>query len=309
VLADLSPQFQRAVERAAFEEFVSPAMFGSPRRPGVGDRVHVENERHYLVMQLRPVRGARQPVALPLSDLLVAHRRWPSWLELDTALQWGIQLCRIVARLHRMGALLGDLDPTTILVDSEGTADWAPLLLVSWPPASQFWPPAYAALSRQVFPIGMDSGENAFIAPEVLQGKCYEPSDIYSLGALLYLLFTRYAPISARLRMLAERRANGSASEGFAAYSSGPLHKGDGLRLIPAHLFNRRLSPRLEQILERALALDPAQRFASAFELVEALESLDPDIDFLDPYAFKSGGHRDSRMEKLVEWVKRELES
>lgn len=306
LLADLAPRLQRAIERAAFEEFVSPAMFGSPRLPGVGDRVLIENERHYLVMQLRPVRGARQPVAIPLSDLLSAHQRWPAWLNLGTALEWGIQLCRIVARLHRMGAVLGDLDPSTILVDSEGTADWAPLLLVSWPPASQFWPSPGAHLLQQVFPIAATSMDNAFLAPETLQGQHDERSDVYSLGALLYLLFTRYAPTSAHLRLLAEQqRANEQGADG---YTPGPQRDGDGMPLVPPHLFNNRLSPRLEQALERALALDPSRRFASAFELVESLEAFDPVIDFLDPYAFKPRGPHSSRMAKMVEWVKRELQ-
>src|SRR6266852_3132716 len=111
-LAGLSADEQELVARAAFEEFVSPMMFGSPRLPGVGDRVSIERERHYLVMQLRLARGMRQAVAVPLAELLLAHRRWPGWLDMEVALEWGAQLCRIVARLHRMGCVIGDLDPT-----------------------------------------------------------------------------------------------------------------------------------------------------------------------------------------------------
>ena len=135
VLTGLSTKVQMQVEHAAFEEFVSPAMLGSPRLPGVGDRVSIEHERHYLVMQLRPTRGERQSVAVPLAELLLTYKQWPAWLDMETALEWSIQLCRIVARLHRMGVVLGNLDPSTILVDSGAASTWAPVLLVSWPPA------------------------------------------------------------------------------------------------------------------------------------------------------------------------------
>src|SRR5947209_1081970 len=57
VLTGLSAQARRQVEQAAFEEFVSPTVLGSPRLPGAGDRVRSEGDRHYLIMQLRRARG------------------------------------------------------------------------------------------------------------------------------------------------------------------------------------------------------------------------------------------------------------
>ena len=301
-LAGLAPEEQEAVVQAAFEEFVSPGMFGSPRLPGVGDRVSIERERHYLVMQLRPTRGTRQAVAVPLAELLLAHRKWPTWLDMPLALEWGAQLGRILARLHRMGCVTGNLDPATILVDDGGAASWAPVLLVSWPPALQFWPSGYTSDQiTQIFPVARESTDDAFTAPEVFVGRYDERSDVYALGAIIYLLFTRYAPTSPALRRHSETESGKS--------HSGPLSASEGMSLVPPHLLNNRISPRLEAILTRALSLDPAQRFPSVFALVEALENLDPNRDFEDPFATQplQRVRSDSKVTKVLEWVRREL--
>lgn len=302
VLGGLSNQEQELVVHAAFEEFVSPMMFGSPRLPGVGDRVSIERERHYLVMQLRPTKGTRQAVAVPLSELLLAHRQWPGWLDMQVDYEWGARLCRIVARLHRMGCIIGDLDPDTILVDNAGAANWTPVLLVSWPPAPQFWSPEYAHdLPAHLFPVAALSTDNVFAAPEMLHGRCDERSDVYALGAILYLLFTRYAPVSSALRLASE----GRHEQGH----SGSLHPSEGMSLVPPHLLNSRISSRLESILTRALALNPAARFPSVFALVEALESVDPNSDFADPFSTRPQQRvrHDSKVTKVLEWVRREL--
>src|SRR5579859_6062711 len=151
-------------------------------------------------MQIRQVRGKQQAIAVSLAELLLHQPHWPAWLDIDTAWEWIMQLCRIVARLHRMGVTLGDLHPETILVDPQCAAEWAPVLLVSWPPPSRFWSTStfntqsVQELSTQIFPIAKVSADNAFAAPETYNGTYDERSDVYSLGAILYLLLTRYAP-------------------------------------------------------------------------------------------------------------------
>ncbi|HLL80520.1 MAG TPA: hypothetical protein VKT25_13525 [Ktedonobacteraceae bacterium] len=313
VLSGLSPDMQKRVEQAAFEEFVAPGMFGSPRLPGVGDRISIEQGRHYLVMQLRPVRNQQangQVMAVPLSELLLKNQQWPSWLGAATALAWGIQLCRIVARLHRMGGMLGGLNPATILVDSSGPSDWAPVLLVSWPPALQFWPDAASrAAYSQVFPIAVTSGDNPFAAPETFSGQADERSDIYSLGALLYLFFTRYAPIAATLRLSGEQAGQfTSMAQGQHGYqsSNGVLvsEEGGGMALVPPHLFSNVISPELEAILLRALALSPNERFPHAFAMVEALEAIDP-ARLTSPYMEHRRIRQDSKVTKALWGLRR----
>ena len=346
VLTGLPLQIRKQIESAAFEEFVSPGVLGSPRLPGAGDRVRIEGERHYLVMQLRRAKGERPVVAVTLAELLLSKRQWPSWLDLEIALEWGKQLCRIVARLHRLDTLLGDLDPATVLVDSEGAAQWAPVLLVSWPPSPQFWPafpislPANERHTR-IFPAAHLSASKAFAAPEMLNGVCDSRSDVYSLGALLYLLLTRYAPASAARRMRAvyrsaqadhkdhhEGQSQGrrEAGQGQAlpllytakaehniknghSHQNGfvPQSRAESMALIPPHLFNSRIPPVLEQIVLRALALDPAERYSTVFELVEALESEEVKSAMAAASVPTNEVRRVSSVGKVVEWLKREL--
>ena len=290
VLVGLPQQVQKQVEQAAFEEFVSPAMFGSLRLPGAGDRVRVDGERHYLVMQLRGahsgkngngVEKGRPTVAITLAELLLNRRQWPFWLDTETALGWGVQLCRIVARLHRLGLVLGDLDPNTVLVDEGSPAEWSPVLLVSWPPAPQFWrvPTVQSNLLAtwsQIFPIATELSTSAFAAPETLAGRCDERSDVYSSGAILYLLLTRYAPVAARHRQDSDR-----------------------MELIPPRLFNAQIPVALEQVLLCALSLEPAQRYPTVFAFIEALERIDMKLVDTD-----NTGQAASPLKKAIRWVK-----
>ncbi len=333
ILTDLAPEVCAQIEAAAFEEFVAPVVLGSPRLPTVGDRVRIEGERHYLVMQLQGGRSEHAATAVTLEELLLSQRQWPAWLDQATSLTWATQLCRIVARLHRLGVVLGELDPATILVDSAGRAAWAPVLLVSWPPPPHFWPtvstlPTIDELYAHVFPIVRSDLRNAFVAPEMLDGIYGVRSDVYALGAILYLLLTHYAPVAAAHRLLAarmmgdEREMGRQGGQGQTEREQAgqewvarqgqalPLHRGvlgasplgngravesdeetgaecdqgeegthiggdEGLELIPPRLLCRQVSPELEQVVLRALALDPIQRYASAFELAEALEAVE----------------------------------
>ena len=263
VLTGLSTQMCSEIEQAAFEEFVSPLVPGSPRLPGAVERVYSEGSRQYLVMHLGVGRGGEDEPALnclTLDKLLVSWREWPFWLQQETVLSWVAQLCRIVARLHRTGVVLGDLDPTMVLVDGEGVADWVPMLLISWPPAPQYLPHHALAGRRyqKIFPCAKVDAANAFAAPEMLNGVGDARSDVYSLGAILYLLLTRYAPIAAARRL-------GLSGDG------GLL---ECIELIAPHQLNRDISVWLSKIVLRALALEPEQRYASAFELAEAIERM-----------------------------------
>ena len=306
LLAGLSPQVRAQIVRAAYEEYVSPVIPGRIRLPGATDRAFVEGERHYLVMQLDKARSVRSRKVITLSELL-CQPRWPSWLDIATALSWGIQLCCTVARLHRLGGIVGDLDPGTILVDTSRAAARNPVLLISWPPPPRYWPDSPPGLSTneqytRVFPIADMPAGNPFAAPEVINGVYDTRSDVYSLGALLYLLCTHFAPAAAVRRQLDEyidplprgalhppagnslpvgARVEWMGGAGlYGRPPSLPVEVGlynrpsEVLPLIPPRLLNSKLSAALEEILFCALAFDPAERYPSVFALVEALEAL-----------------------------------
>src|SRR5947209_15831611 len=106
------------------------------------------------------------------------------------ALAWTYRLCRAVAQLHSHQIILGDLDPQAIIV-SESSYSALPALMVSWlPPSVRALLPSTSTFTDLL----------PYSAPETLEGNIEPRSDIYSLGALLYLLLTGQAPIDATQR-------------------------------------------------------------------------------------------------------------
>ncbi len=111
---------------------------------------------------------------------------------------------------------------------------------------------------------------NVFAAPELLHGVADERSDVYSLGALFYLLLTHFAPIAPAIR----QRASMPILKGQRGGSTMVQERVEGLELIPPRFLNESIPPLLEQIVLRALELEPEKRYPSAFALVEALEAI-----------------------------------
>ncbi|HEY0757206.1 MAG TPA: hypothetical protein VGD98_24845 [Ktedonobacteraceae bacterium] len=318
LLSGLTPVIRQHVVRAAFEEFAAPQIFGSSHLPGVGDHLYLEDKRHYLIMQPRQARGNVPARAMPLSEVLVTLAR----LDLTTALHVGTRLCQTVARLHRLNLHLGELTPTMILIDPNDDAHWAPLLLAAWPPAPHFWPgqsqQMAQQISEQIFPTTApecqldEQDSRPFAAPEIFTGLRDARSDVYSLGAILYLLCTGSAPPAASQRLRASAgspRARGERQSTRQSRRSQatPQPTNQDATLITPRLLNEEISPLLEQIFLRALALKPELRFASVRDLAEALESMHlktelPDIPAIAPPFPRA---KASRLRRLLEWLKR----
>jgi len=175
-----------------------------------------------------------------LQDLLQSNIGLPSEL---TAISWIYQLCLAVDRLHQQQIMLGQLDPYTIVV-SESRYRGSPALMVSWLLPS----------IRDLLPaVSTDTHATYFAAPEVVPGKIEACSDVYSLGALLYLLLTGKVPDIPTLD---------------PPYS-----------LVAPHELNSAISDSLEGVIMRALAFEPVNRFQSAEEMAMALQSLYSGVD------------------------------
>ncbi len=168
-----------------------------------------------------------------LQDFLQSGQGLPS--EQQT-LKWIWQLCRALDGLHNHQIVVGELDPyTVILNDDNDQAE--PALMISWllPQLRGLLPLSEASMTPMSY----------FSAPEALQGQAEPLSDIYSLGATLYLLLTGSPPGESMLRTRKRLRA-------------------------PNEL-NSRISLHVNDCVMKALSIEPSERFQSAREMAEAL--------------------------------------
>jgi hypothetical protein len=79
------------------------------------------------------------------------------------------------------------------------------------------------------------------------------------------------------------------------------------MALIEPHLFNYSIPRVLEHVLLRALALDPAERYSTVLELVEALQSEEVRMALVEAAAPADDARGASRVGRVVDWLKREL--
>ncbi len=154
------------------------------------------------------------------------------------AIAWIYRLSRTLELLHKNNLVLGDIDPDTILTNAANfEGDLA--LMVSWLPKLML--PLLAHPS-------IDTNTAYFYAPETVIGESEPRSDIYSLGAILYLLLSGVTPKDATKR----------ARQPLAS-----------LREI-----NPRINSAIDIVVMRALALNKEERYQSASDFSEALLQL-----------------------------------
>jgi serine/threonine protein kinase len=168
-----------------------------------------------------------------------------SWSELRTICG---PLAAALTYLHLQEKPLfhGDLAPTNAI---QGIAGKIMFLDLGY---------AQATLTEGVRQISSATSTN-YHAPEQLTGKLDARSDVYGLGAMLYELLTGQAPVNALTRM---ERVN--------------KKKADPLTL--ASKLTSNVHRPLAETLQKALALDPAERFQSVKAFWHTLSSL-PMID------------------------------
>lgn len=185
----------------------------------------------FIVMELVEGRNLREALA----------RQKP---QITGKLDWAMQITRALAAIHRRGIVHRDLKPDNILTTRVGVIKLADFGL------------AIHDELQKVTRAGFLVGTPAYMAPESLMG--HEPdarSDLYSLGVILYELFTGGMPFEAS-----------TVGEYIDAHLS--AEPAPPRRLQPA------LPASLETVILRLLDKDPDERFQTADELREALEGV-----------------------------------
>ena len=163
-------------------------------------------------------------------------------LSAREAIAIGEDLCRAVAAVHRAGYLHRDIKAKNVMRDDTGR-----IVLMDF---------GTGRLAESPGGRSDRAGTPLYMAPEVIDGAPASPSsDVYSLGVLLYHLVTGDYPVDARtIDQLHEAHAN-------------RRHK---------WLSERRpdLPVGFIQVVEKAIALDPPDRYESPGELLAALSAL-----------------------------------
>ena len=162
----------------------------------------------------------------------------------DKALEIARKLCAGLAAAHDKGVLHRDLKPSNIMLDGRGN-----VLITDF---------GLAGLADQIQGAEVRNGTPAYMAPEQLAGKeVTTRSDIYSLGLVLYEVFTGKRAFEAST--LAELVR---------------LHT-ETSPLSPSSLV-KDLDPAVERVILRCLDPDPRNRPATALSVAAALPGGDP---------------------------------
>lgn len=189
---------------------------------------------HYLSMEL--IKGEE------LSSLLKRIGRLPP----DKAVEIARQLCAGLAAAHETGVLHRDLKPANVMIDDAGNARITDFGL--------------AGLAEELHHDERRAGTPAYMSPEQLEGEeLTARSDIYSLGLVLYELFTGKRAFEARsLNELIELRRNN-----------------DTTPTTPSSLV-KEIDPLVERVILRCLEKDLEKRPVSALQVAAMLPGGDP---------------------------------
>jgi serine/threonine protein kinase len=188
---------------------------------------------HFLSMEY--IRGEE------LSSVLKRFGRLPA----DKATDIARQICAGLAAAHDAGVLHRDLKPANVMIDENGDVRITDFGL--------------AGLVEEFGEGVALEGTPEYMSPEQLAGReLTVKSDVYSLGLVLYEIFT-----------------------GRKAFSAGTLTEILRLRktvTMPDSLSSivRDVDPHIERVIERCLAADPKDRPASALQVAAALPGGDP---------------------------------
>lgn len=165
-------------------------------------------------------------------------------LPLKRAIQYGCDIATGMTIAHQAGIVHRDLKPANILINNEGL-----LKIVDFGVAA-----AQKEGDTQLTKTGYVIGSPKYMAPEQILGKKVDQrADIYSLGVILYEMFTGVPPYS----------------------------RGDHMSVMYQHVqgkakapieVNPELPKTLSDIVVKAMAVDKLKRFQSMDELRLALE-------------------------------------
>ena len=169
-----------------------------------------------------------------------------------------LQICAALGAAHALGIIHRDLKPENIyLVEFLGEPDFVKLLDFGIAKLTEV-PEGERKLTRT----GMLFGTPEYMSPEQARGDTVDHRvDVYAMGCILFQLVTGRVPFEA---------------ENFMSVLA--LHLTESAPVIPPEIFDSIGAPRaLAEVIDRALAKDRNQRFATIDELARAVRRVSGD--------------------------------
>jgi serine/threonine protein kinase len=175
-----------------------------------------------------------------LNRILAREKKLP----LAKALKLAEEIADALDYAHGQGVVHRDIKPGNILVTEEGHAKIADFGI------------AKLNLAHFTLP-GRVMGTPAYMAPEQLSGEGVDGrSDLFSLGVILYAMVTGHSPF----------QGNSATTVCFKVANSEP---------VAASAFDLNVPQELDEVISRAMAKDPEQRYQTGAEFAEDLRELE----------------------------------
>jgi predicted Ser/Thr protein kinase len=178
----------------------------------------------------------------PLDKLIASGRQLPLVEKLSII----EQVCAALGYAHQRGVVHRDIKPANVIVQPDGHAKIFDFGIARVQSSS-----ADGGLTRT----GNVIGTIHYIAPERLKGLPFDGrADIFSAGVMLYLLLAGQLPFTGEDMAVLQKLVNEPAP--------------------PLKNYITSYPPELDAILDRALAKDPSQRYATAEDFAADLHAL-----------------------------------
>ncbi len=230
--------FQECVERLVREIAILSELKSHP---------HIVGYEDHDVIQRTDVFGWDILIRMELLTSLQSHQRTHTLTEADV-IQLGCDMCNALSYCHKKGLIHRDIKPANIFLNDLGQYKLGDFGV------SRNMEATISNMSK--------AGTESYMAPEVYYGRPYSPNvDLYSLGLVLFQLTN-----GGRLPFLPPANQPMRFSDREAA-----LHRRMSGEPLPTPVD---ASIALAEVIRKACAYDPKDRYQTADEMLEALTQL-----------------------------------